>query len=324
MIPPCGKRITCPILALVLAFTLSSTHADDRAAEARARLSRTFSTAHFTVHYDPSDPYLARLMARGAEEHLARITRDLGCKLDPNRPFPLHIYPTHIGLIHAGHLEERKFTVGTTQSNETISIDASGVFETADRVMAHEITHAVIFRILGRQAVRLPLWFNEGLAEHESLSYPDKARATVADAAADSALIPLSQLTDSFPNKRTDLAYAQSFLAVRYLIDEFGKSAPRRVLAALSKGGSFDEAMRKALGTGDAQFRDRWYEAATIRYRPLRLTRTLAAIGSVVMAALVVVAFLVRRRQKIEAARRWEQEEFEDYLRRNLNDGWRQ
>jgi hypothetical protein len=309
------------LVSLAILLVCASSLADN-AAHAETQLSQEFETPHFVVRYDPSDPYLARIMAHGAEEHLGRIAHSLGLKLEPNRRFHLYVYPTHIGFIKAGGLQERKFTVGTAQSNEIISIDASGVFETADRIMAHEITHAVIFRILGRQAVRLPLWLNEGLAEYESQDYPDKAQARAADAAADSLLIPLSDLSEAFPERQTDLAYSESFLAAKYLVDEFGKSAPRRLLAELARRGSFDEAARNTIGIGGAEFQDRWYEATTSRYRTLALTRIAAAVGSVVMACLAIVAFLVRRKQKIEAARRWEQEEFEDYLRRQLNDDW--
>ena len=52
--------------------------------------------------------------------------------------------------------------------DESISVDASGVFKRPQEVLAHEITHAVIFRILGPTAPTLPLWFNEGLAQYES------------------------------------------------------------------------------------------------------------------------------------------------------------
>lgn len=314
------RLILLSLLALAWTLSLGSLSAADKAAEAKATLSRTFNTVHFTVHYDPSDPYLARIMARGAEEHIVRIARDLGCRLEKNRPFPLFIYPNHMRFIHAGGLEERRFTVGTAASDETISVDVSGVFEPADTVMAHEITHAVIFRILGRQAVRLPLWANEGLAQHESLDSTQQARTAVIDAAAGDSLVPLSNLSNSFPEGRTDLAYAESFLAVRYLVDTYGKSTPRKILAELAKGGSFDDALRKTTGLAATDFETRWYKTTTAKFWTVRFSRIAGAVGSALMACLVVIAFAVRRKQKIEAAKQWDREQFEETLRRQLND----
>jgi len=44
--------------------------------------------------------------------------------------------------------------------------------------------------------------------------------------------------------------------------------------------------------------------------------------GIIYWLILAIAAFLVRRKQKIEAARRWEQEEFEKMLRKQLDNGW--
>ena len=119
---------------------------------ARAKLSGTTRTTYFIVHFDPSDPYLGKIMAGIAEEQLLRVARDLGYKPSSSEPFPLYVYRRHLEFIKAGGLETREFTVGTAQSeNAAISVDASGVFEPADEVLGHEITHAVISRILGPQ-----------------------------------------------------------------------------------------------------------------------------------------------------------------------------
>ncbi len=285
--------------------------ARDRAA-AEAKLSKTMRTAHFVVRYDPKDPFLARLMADTAEDELKRISRDLGYPPQRDRPFPLFVYPTHLGFIEAGGLETSKFTVGTASSGtERISVDASGAFELPEQVLAHEITHAVIFRMLGPTAVELPLWTNEGLAKHESREHSGEDDHLVADAAAEGSLIPLSRLASEFPESRTALAYAQSASAVRFLIARHGRNAPRALLAAMVRTASFDEAMREVTGrTGDA-FAEEWMARTTKRYWMLRVARIGAAVISALMAVLAVVAFVVRRRKMAEAARQWEEEERE-------------
>ncbi len=130
------------------------------------KLSGATRTTYFMVHFDPSDPYLGRIMAGVAEDQLLRVARDLGYKPSNTEPFPLYVYRTHSEFIKAGGLESREFTVGTAQTeNAAISVDASGVFEPVDEVLGHEITHAVISRILGPNIAALPLWLNEGLAK---------------------------------------------------------------------------------------------------------------------------------------------------------------
>lgn len=313
-------RVTAASRTLAYAVLVCALAATDSRGEPGSALTLRFHTAHFTVQADPADPYLARLTAQGAEDHLRRVSRSLGLTLDPTRPFTLRVYRTHMDFIRAGGLHTRKFTVGTAASDDTVSVDASGSFEPTDRILAHEITHAVVFRILGPRAPELPLWFNEGLAKLESEGSDKIDRDIVGDAAAGDRLIPLRRLRDSFPEDRSALAYAQSYLAVKELSERYGEPVPRRVLHAMAKGESFDKAMLRAAGISGAGFEEHWHRLTTERYRASRAARAAAAFISFTMAALAVAAFLARRKQKIEAARRWEQEEMDSAVRRLLGD----
>lgn len=291
------------------------------ASTAVTRLPSTMRTDYFVVHYDPRDPELARIMTAGARQHLLEISKRLGYRPDTRKPFPLYVYPSHLGFIQAGGLQAKKFTVGTTAAeNETISVDASGVFAPPDQVLAHEITHAVVFRILRSRAGKLPLWFNEGLAKYESEETGDEDDRLLADAAASGMLIPLARLRADFPDESTALAYAESASAVRYLLKRHGRSAARTVLHAMANGRSFDEAMAAAAGGNGGHFEAEWHVRISRQYWALKWTRIGMGAVSTVMAVLVVIAFLRRRRQKIEAAKQWEQEEFDEAMRRQLGN----
>lgn len=282
-------------------------------------------TTYFDVHYDPSEKRIAKLMAEVAHEELLRISRNLGYTPGKSKPFPLYVYPSHYGFIKAGGLETSKFTVGTASSgDESLSVDTSGAFAKPEKILAHEITHVVIFRILQSKVAALPLWFNEGLAKYESDDYTSDDDQSIIDAAATGVLIPLSDFENSFPEDRVSLAYAESANAMQYMMEKYGKSSPKVILRELARTGSFDTAMQAATGRTSEQFMDDWYNKTTRKYWPVRISRTAMTVISVLMAILVIAAFLVRRKQKIEAARRWDQEEFEESMRKQLgNDWWR-
>lgn len=306
------------LLALICCLSIGSAYATG---DAPSELTGRLKTPYFDVHYDRSDPFMAKLMADTAHDELMRVSRDLGYTPPKGRPFSLYVYLTHVGFIRAGGLETSKFTVGTANSgNETLSVDASGAFALPEEVLAHEITHAVIFRILGPNVGTLPLWFNEGLAKHESDDFRADDEQTIADAASNGELISLDDLRVAFPKDRTGLAYAESTSAVKYVIDKHGKSAPKKLLRELARIGSFDEAARRTIGVTGEQIADDWYAKTTRRYWQVRLGRVAMAVVSALMAVLVVVAFLVRRKQKMEAAKAWEWEEFEERMRRQLGD----
>ena len=213
--------------------------------------------------------------------------------------------------------------------DQGISVDASGAFVSTRRVLAHEITHAVMFRILGQYATRLPLWAHEGTAKYESEKYTDTDKALIGEAAANGTLIPLRDLQERFPKDRSGLAYAESASAIRFLLETYGEDSLGKLFEELAQTGSFESAMIGATGMNPDEFADAWLENVAEHYRMVRLVKIAAGIGGGVMSLLVVIAFFVRRRQKTKAAQRWEAEEwktddFEEALRRQRgNDWWR-
>jgi len=110
------------------------------------------------------------------------------------------------------------------------------------RLVRHEYAHSVIARLSGSAC---PVWLNEGLAvwaEEDA----DGERAAWAEAKiADQELFSLSQLAGSFtrlPATRAELAYAESYLAVRALIDRYGTRKLPTLLAALGRTHTMQEA----------------------------------------------------------------------------------
>ncbi len=302
--PPQSPRLIAALeIMLVLLFYGHAANARRTATGLLNKLSATTRTSNFVVMHEPEDPFLARLLARTAEAELKRIAANLGYKITNSKPFRLYVFSSHADFLEAGGLEIGKLTVGTASlSTEEISVDASGVFDLPERILAHEITHAVIFRLLGALAVEMPLWMHEGLAKYESrepAAYDDEMIAT---AAAEGSVIPLSKLRNSFPKSRTGLAYAESASVVRFLVARFGRNAPRKLIENLNKTGSFDQAMINVTGYSTTAFEREWHKEISKRYEGLRRIRLATAFFSVLMAALAVMAYLARRIQKADGA----------------------
>ncbi len=308
------------VVSLFRAFVILSVLLALTSAAGATVLTSTMKTHYFDVRYDPADKYLAESTADTAQDELVRISKLLGYKIEPDRPFPLWIYRTHYSFIKEGGLDDR-FTVGTARTgDERISVDASGAFVEMKQVLGHEITHAVIFRILGNRASTLPLWANEGLAKIESEQFSETDNVLVTDAASNLNLITLSDLATKFPSNRADLAYAESASAMRFLVKRYGDSAPKTMLAELAKTGSFDKAMLKATGDSEGAFVSNWTKSLNRRYWVLRVWQIGGAFGGAIMAGLAVWAFIIRRRKMAEAARQWEWEQFEESMERQLRE----
>ncbi len=146
--------------------------------------------------------------------------------------------------------------------------------------------------------------------------------ALVLDAASSGTLIPLTNLNSTFPDDKISLSYAESSAAIRYMIKKRGTDAPRLLLSAIARTGSLDRSMLATMHRSEEQFTNDWFDQTTKRYWTLRLFRISTGILSAAMALLAVLAFFARRKQKLEAARQWEQEEFEEALRRQQGNDW--
>lgn len=292
-------------------------------AAASSSLNATLPSKHFLTYYNSDSQLQAELLSDVAEEELARVSRDLGYKPDSVRPFPLKIYTSRSEFVSSEGLKGLKMTVGTTQSiSETIAVDASGLLVLPRQVISHEITHAVLFRMLGPNITELPLWFNEGLAQYESGAYEGTSDEQIANAAGDNALAPLSNLSRAFPPKQVDLAYAESSSAVRYMVAKYGQASPRILVGELARTGSFDKAMLAATKITGDQFADAWYAHVTERFWSLRVARLVMGILWAIMAVLAVAAFIRRRRRMAQSAREWEIEQLEEALRRQQGNDW--
>jgi tetratricopeptide (TPR) repeat protein len=127
--------------------------------------------------------------------------------------------------------------------------------EEFERVLTHEFTHALVRSLAART---VPTWLNEGLAgvfERGDLSW---AVATVREA---KAIIPLERLHGPFSGLSdgdAKLAYAESALAVRYLLDQSGAPPVVALLQDLGRGVEFTEAFNQRALMSYVDFQAAW------------------------------------------------------------------
>jgi tetratricopeptide (TPR) repeat protein len=110
------------------------------------------------------------------------------------------------------------------------------------RVVRHEYAHSLVAQLAGP---RCPVWLNEGLAVWAEEDLDRDHEGWAEQHVAGKALFPLGQLIGSFtvlPAGRVDVAYAESYLAVRALVDRYGVRKIPKLLNAVHDARSFNEA----------------------------------------------------------------------------------
>ncbi|MBI4343805.1 MAG: alpha/beta fold hydrolase [Candidatus Omnitrophica bacterium] len=127
------------------------------------------------------------------------------------------------------------------------------------QILFHEYTHAVVHD-LARD--KCPVWFNEGLAEHEGARHGPRRLERLIEASATNAFIPWEELDGAFsmalPVEHVSLAYQQSRSIVAYLVERYGFWRIRRLLEALAGGDALLEAMSREFRTKPARLEAQW------------------------------------------------------------------
>lgn len=138
------------------------------------------------------------------------------------------------------------------------------------RVLAHELTHIIIFRFLNGP---IPLFLNEGFAEFVSfralamqLGRSEFDIRTVKLVSKEE-YIPLKELTEmtSYPKERMRVFYRESELLVRFLILTYESKKFYALLREVSKGESFEESVEDIYGIDFDTLKERFEDYAISR-----------------------------------------------------------
>ena len=137
-----------------------------------------------------------------------------------------------------------------------IRVPVKGALEQAadlERVLSHEYVHAIVASVGGRG---VPTWVNEGLAVALEPGGLAGSERVVASARSRPRLSELEGGFGSFPDARAQLAYAESALAARAMLDVRGPSAVLMLLRDLGAGAQFSTAFHQRIGMRYEEFQD--------------------------------------------------------------------
>jgi len=205
--------------------------------------------SHFTIMFEgPPDQPLATRVAEMLEAAYWRIGGAIGA-------YPKDVVPV---LLYS----KEQFR-DVTQSpgwagglfDGRIRIPVGGKIDEAelDRVLAHELTHAIVRGLAPRG---VPQWLNEGLAV-----LFERTGAAREPVRGDTPLIPLTKLERSFAGLSNDdarLAYAESTQAAQKVIDVGGPMAIYNLLTNIGSGLPFDAAFERAVLMPYSEFLKTW------------------------------------------------------------------
>lgn len=177
-------------------------------------------------------------------------------------------------------------------------------------VLRHELAHLALAGALADHAV--PLWFNEGVAIHESGELYLKRWSTLWNASLSRRLIPLSELDRAFPADRVEVsvAYAESADVVRFLMRDADRARFGSLIQRVRAGVAFERALEDAYGTDVRTLEFQWHEEVGHRFG-LIPALTGGGVLWVLIAALSVAAWWKRGQRAKARLAQWAREEAE-------------
>ncbi len=238
---------------------------------------QVLETEHFDIHYYPEEREAAEQAGVMAERWYSRLSRLLNHRLRGRQVIIYYASHPHFQQTNAIGGAPGEATGGVTEVfKRRIVLPFAGPLKETDHVLGHELVHAFQFDMTGQGkvvsettapvALRLPLWFIEGMAEYLSVG-PNDPHTTmwIRDATANDRLPSIGQLYDPryFPYR-----FGQAFWA--YIAGRWGDDVVGRILNAAGRSGSAEAALQRVLRVPPDSLVSEWHESIRLAYDPIR------------------------------------------------------
>jgi hypothetical protein len=212
---------------------------------------KTCRTPNFNIKYSSPDEESIEILADAAERALKTLGRDF--KFSPARRI-LIVALDRKDDLSENFLWENKGAVGVYWADSIRVISpASCVFEDywLDGPIIHELTHYIIDQLAGGN---YPKWFTEGLAQYEESIIT--GRFWLEDRLSSfHSFYEYRRLTGNFDDlKDQELAYYQSYLMIKALVEDKGFDVINKILRDLSRGRTFERVFMSRINQSPEEY----------------------------------------------------------------------
>jgi Tol biopolymer transport system component len=230
-------------------------------------------TDHFDIYYYNNGYDLAQFTAHAAEEAYNSIRKTFRYQLT-NR-VPIIVYVSHNDFQQTNvvqpYMDEGIGGVTELFKNRVV-MPFRGDYSEFRHVLHHELVHAVVNDMFYGGSVQsiisnniqlqIPLWFNEGLAEYESLRWDTESDMFMRDATVN------EYLPRQIPYLYGYLAYRGGQSVWYYIAETYGHERIADILHRIKGTRSVEQGFRAAIGLGMEELSEKWFLAQREMYWP--------------------------------------------------------
>lgn len=210
--------------------------------------------------YEGSQAFGERLMDF-ASGSLQKLEKDAGVQVTGH--IRVMIYPSAAEMRSAlGYVSDWAGGVALGEYDLVLAgINPADNVVWAEEVLTHELTHVVTETgFVNCQAVRLPLWLVEGIAEFTEGPLPWNEELLVRAQLEAETLPRLKTLRHNFPyaEEEARLAYTQSTMVVTFMIETYGAEKLNQLIENIRTGQTIDQALRVIYGLNTDELDQTW------------------------------------------------------------------
>ncbi|MFC1619236.1 peptidase MA family metallohydrolase [Candidatus Neomarinimicrobiota bacterium] len=179
-----------------------------------------------------------------------------------------------------------------------------------EQALLHELTHVYLYSLAPHRGTGpFPGWFHEGLAVHISSGLDRGMHRAIVRGRLTRSFYTLAELERIYHRSSdlSELAYAQSVVAVQSMEQFYGEGIFRFLFDELRMNGTFESAFMRAADESLSVFKNRYQQELFRRYN-LLLVLADPLVWFILLPILVLLAYFIRlwRNRIIKA--RWRQE----------------
>ena len=177
-----------------------------------------------------------------------------------------------------------------------------------EELLAHEYAHLVTAHSVGLYSP--PRWFDEGVSMYVSMEWSWSDNLAMSKAAVFGQIIDLGEIdnVNRFGEGKAHVAYAESYLAIRYLIDTYGVESVGRLVNELAKGASVSQALLTVTGATEKEFEGDFRLHLNRRFNVVSLFMDTIFFW-LGLSLLVVIGGWLKFRKRRRYYREWEKRE---------------
>lgn len=290
------KHFLYPIIVFVLIRTM--------VASADSRSFQTLSSGDITVQYVVADSMYAKKALATLSRAFEEIAFDL--QVTESETLSVLIVPSRSEFGKYIHGELPKWTGAFAIPRYKKMVVKSPRWDRGKNDfranLIHELTHLLVHEMVGNKPI--PRWIDEGLAIFYSREQKWKTSTALSKAMATHSLIPLPDIDYvlKFHQIKAELAYQESYSAVRYLLATYDIDAIQIILQGIRENRDLDKSFILATGSPFRVFEHEWIQYVEKNYKWFWLSdiNNFIWISILLLVILAVIIKRIRNRRTIE------------------------